>query len=265
MEEQYKLIEGTLARTSERKGTILYKQAKKRDEEKRLLQLGIRSLPTVPSEVDDVKVIKYVLFQLNKEIGELKGLLTNHSRMNLEKDGEAHVRAVNDKLNKLLRRKADWDRRICEIDGKKTSFFFPKRKQFFGCAKELPEALGGEESIHERNSDEHSEVEDLLPSSSGEEPDDERDGGEPQLVSERYSFFVEKLSLRDNVLLSEESAAEKKFRKESCSNQFIRDPEFVTSFAENGKDCIPSEDERKLVLTEKRRKSLLSRLEKLKS
>lgn len=140
MDDRLREIEGTLARTSERKNTILYKLSKRKAEEERLAQLGVKKLPTNPSTVTDEKVVKYVLSQLKQETGDKIAKIRNDSLVNIERDGEATVRMKNDEINKLLARKDQWEKRLCELTNKEWAHKARKRS-FFGCARQLPEAL----------------------------------------------------------------------------------------------------------------------------
>ncbi|CCW72248.1 unnamed protein product [Phytomonas sp. Hart1] len=139
MQDHLREIEGTLARTSERKNTILYKLTKRRAEEERLERLGINKIPPSPHNVNDISVIKFVLHRLKQEIGDKIARIRNASFISIEKDGEGVVRARNDEINKLIAQKNQWENRLAILknEGWVNSI---SNKVFFGCAKDLPEA-----------------------------------------------------------------------------------------------------------------------------
>lgn len=273
MEEQLKEIEGTLARTKERKSTLLYKHSRKQSEEERLAKLGVRSIPTIPSKVDDVRVAKYALFQINRELGEKKALITNSSRLSIEKDGEAHVRAVNNEINKLLRQKSDWIHQINKILGKKIEEEPYKRKKFFGCAQDLPEAVESRQQkkgTREENArmDGYSPEEDLSDDEDSEEGNEQIGFENLETFSNTYLSMVSNMreDKMEEILLSAERAIESTSRadvKERPASRVRYDPDFIVDFLNSEKD-FPSEDHFKQLLTQKRKNIVLAKLQQLK-
>ncbi|RNF08702.1 pre-mRNA-splicing factor ISY1 [Trypanosoma rangeli] len=139
MQDYLREIEGTLARKKERKSTLLYQLSKHNAEQERLLRLGVRSLPTNPHDVSDVKVVKYVLFKLNRDLADKIARLRDPQLLSIETHGEVVVRSKNDEVNHLIARKNPWERRLAALTGKGHKMT-SSRKLYFGCAKELPEA-----------------------------------------------------------------------------------------------------------------------------
>lgn len=269
MEEQLKEIEGTLARTKERKSTILYKHFRKRSEEERLAKLGVRSIPRVPSEVDDVRVVKFALYQINRELGEKKALISNSSRLSIEKDGEAQVRAVNNDINKLIRQKSDWTRRLNDILGRANTDIFSSKKVFFGCSRFLPEATNSEvqkEKVHTVITSSDATNEDSLSNYQDSEDEIEDNSFEQnESFSETYLSLIANMVNNEESLLQAEKAIESVSRNELKERPLTRvryDPDFVADFV-SSENNFPSEDHFKLLLTERRKKVALARIQQL--
>eukprot|EP00796_Vickermania_ingenoplastis_P002587 gene2587-1606_t len=276
MEEQLKEIEGTLARTKERKNTILYKHARKAEQEQRLAKLQLREIPTNPATVNDVQIIKYILYQLNRQLGEKKAFIKDSSKISIENDGEAHVRAINDEINKLIRRKFDWERRMAQVSGKEETRLGPKRKLFFGCAKGLPEAVRLKTTKRERLE----ELESLSSSASSEENfatrsvssdrESEPDESASHLDDQIYFAHIDNL-LKDSterILLQHEKLAEKQFRSPKIQNETAGatqvDTSFIGSFMkDDGSLGIPDEEHFKNLLMHKRKEALLAQLSRI--
>lgn len=271
MEEQFKLIEGTLARTKERKNTILYKQAKIADERNRLLKLGITEIPTNPLEVNDVKVVKFILFKIKQQLGEKKVLISNEEKMSISKVGEAQLRAANNSINKLLRKQCEWEKRMNELLGKSTPEDYSLWSQkFFGCARSLPEAQkvateNNHVALNERNK---------YPESNFENTESDDDCFQESSISDipnelksnsEYCSMISSLLAGDECVLKAEKEAEKRFRKSLSSppQRMKLESEVILNFEEGNK--IPSEDYFKNRLMEKRKESLKARLACLKS
>ncbi|ESL07055.1 hypothetical protein TRSC58_05262 [Trypanosoma rangeli SC58] len=168
MQDYLREIEGTLARKNERKSTLLYQLAKHNAEQERLLRLGVRSLPTNPHDVSDVKVVKYVLFKLKRDLADKIARLRDPQLLSIETHGELVVRSKNDEVNHLIARKNPWERRLAALTGKSYKMTSSK-KLYFGCAKELPEAQADmdkgesghtEDALDESDSDSDSESSD---------------------------------------------------------------------------------------------------------
>lgn len=282
MQDQLREIEGTLARTSERKNTILYKLAKRKAEEERLERLGIKKLPTNPRTVTDVRIVKFALSQLKQETGDKIAKIRNNALVDLERDGEAVVRAKNDEINKLLARKDQWERRLCELTDKEWSSSRTRKKGFFGCAKQLPEALAAHEAAgskraresDDKDSGSSSDSEDDLPfsaSQSSEASDDsltEALGPKQGYIKAIGALVSNEL---DSELLEEEKQAERKFRE---ANPF--DSAFLAQFRQptsNGSTyltqihelVIPEEAELAKEAVDQRKNALQQRLAALRA
>lgn len=259
MQDRLKEIEGTLARTKERKNTILYKLAKRRQEEERLALLGVQRLPTNPYEVDDVKLVKYILFKLKQEIGDKTAHLRDSNLLSIDRDGEAIVRVRNDEINKLLVRKTKWEARLATLEGKEPHYPV-SRKHFFGCAKDLPEAKKGSKREREHEGG-NSEPDDGTSSSGSESIPNEE-----YMHGREYQFSIEWLGCADadKTLLPAERAAEQKSRKQNCGRPSqSTETNLILSYCTDGKICIPSEDEVKKSLLENRKRDLQQRLSSL--
>lgn len=271
MEEQYKIIEGTLARTKERKDTILFRQAKKADYEDRLAKLGIREIPTDPLKVSDAKVVKYVLFKVKQQLGEKKVLINDEEKMNIAKVGEAQLRAANNSINKLARKQREWEWRLNELLGKPHSEdISPIPHIFFGCARSLPEASkqGNEGDVSSFDIISKTKVDD------DESEDSEHDSSassskviENELnVNSAYQNMISNLFDGDNCILRAEKEAEKKYRSFLSPEVQRRkmESELILSFDDEA-HRVPPEEFFKERLMSKRKESLKARLAHLKN
>ncbi|KAG5486142.1 hypothetical protein LSCM1_07257 [Leishmania martiniquensis] len=263
MQDRLREIEGTLARTKERKNTILYKLAKRRQEEERLAKLGVDRLPTNPSEVDDEKVIKYVLFRLKQEIGDKSAQLRDPKLLSIDKDGEAVIRAKNDEVNKLLSRKHQWEARLAFVadePGAPRS----RKKIFFGCAKELPEATSTKKRQRLEDGDERGE--NAVTDSSDENDALVGDLAEADQPVRRDCDYLEKVkwlgtSSADKDLIPFEREAEAKFRANGGTALPVLDARgLILSYWKEGKLMIPDEGSFKKQLLESRKRDLQERL-----
>ncbi|KPI83408.1 hypothetical protein ABL78_7559 [Leptomonas seymouri] len=264
MQDRLREIEGTLARTKERKNTILYKLSKRKQEEERLALLGVQKLPTNAREVEDVKVVKYVLFRLKQEIGDKTAQLRDPKLHSIDKDGEAVIRAKNDEVNKLISRRNQWEARLATLNGDPLPLF-TKRKVFFGCAKELPEAEASRK--RPRDAQENAAKENsTLRSSSEEEGDDGLDAQdqEDDLIQDAdYPSRVQWLGsmAADDELLREEREAEAKMREKlDVHGGPTGSSLFVRSYLKDGIVDIPNEEHFKGLLINKRKEMLQERL-----
>lgn len=271
MEEQYRIIEGTLARTKERKDTILFRQAKRAEYEDRLAKLGIREIPADPSKVTDVKVVKYVLFRVKQQLGEKKVLINDEEKMNINKVGEAQLRAANNNINKLVRKQREWEVRLKELLGKPTSEnFLSLSHTFFGCARSLPEASkqGSDGDVSSFDITTKAKVD-------GEESEDseqESSASSSKLVENElnvnsaYQSMISSLFDGDNCILRAEKEAEKKYRSfHSPQVQRRRmESELILNFDDEA-HRVPSEEFFKERLMRKRKEALKDRLAHLKN
>ncbi|KAG5507125.1 hypothetical protein JIQ42_06526 [Leishmania sp. Namibia] len=265
MQDRLREIEGTLARTKERKNTILYKLSKRRQEEERLAKLGVDRLPTNPSEVDDVKVIKHVLFRLKQEIGDKTAQLRDPKLLSIDKDGEAVIRAKNDEVNKLLSRRHQWETRLAILSDE-PAVPRSRKKVFFGCAKELPEASAtrkrrcgeGREEVRENEVAESSDENDAVV--------DEPGVGQPVTRDNNYLEGVKWLgtSTADKDLVPLEREAEAQNRAKGDTVLPVSDGGgLILSYCKDGKLMIPDEEFFKKQLLDKRKKALQERLSTL--
>lgn len=275
MQDRLREIEGTLARTKERKNTILYKLSKRRNEEERLARLGVRKIPGNPQDVDSVPVIKYALFSLKREIGDKIARMRDPLLTSIEKDGEAVVRAKNDEINKLLARQGQWNKRLAALSGDATEFP-PRKKAFFGCAKELPEATLAEKRKRVTSSDSEGDDDDERPSVSPRVEESNETSDSSAIPTALYGNGVLHFcsSDADSLLLKEERAAEKRLREAAAEansesslggNEVSSDKSgLVLSYYSNGVISVPDEKHFELLLVEKRKKALQQRLQTLK-
>ncbi|KAK7194450.1 Isy1-like splicing family [Novymonas esmeraldas] len=274
MQDRLREIEGTLARAKERKNTILYKLSKRRQEEERLASLGVERLPTNPHDVDDVKVIKYVLFRLKQEIGDKTAQLRDPKLLSIDKDGEAVVRAKNDEVNKLLSRKAQWEARLSYL-ADESAAPRSRRKVFFGCAKELPEAITTRK--RQRGEGEPRAVQAEAASSADEVSDADDEHGsaaeqaETELANTRDQDYIERVqwlgsSAADAELLRFEREAEAKMRpKADPAAARAGSSSLILSYWKDGKLTIPDEEHFKKQLVDGRKKALQERLSALRN
>ncbi|KPA73236.1 hypothetical protein ABB37_10055 [Leptomonas pyrrhocoris] len=265
MQDRLREIEGTLARTKERKNTILYKLSKRKQEEERLALLGVQKLPTNPHEVDDVKVVKYVLFRLKQEIGDKTAQLRDPKLHSIDKDGEAVIRAKNDEVNKLVSRRNQWEARLATLTGVPVPPF-ARRKNFFGCAKELPEAEASRK--RSRDAQESAAKDSSMLSSSSEDEDEDvlQAQHQEEDVATQDANYLDRANwlgstLADNELVREEKEAEARMRERldlSCGP--TGSSAFVRSYLKAGKVVLPSEEHFKGLLINKRKEMLQARL-----
>lgn len=271
MQDRLREIEGTLARTKERKNTILYKLSKRKKEEERLARIGVEKLPTNPHDVEDVSVVKYALFRLKQEIGDKAAHLRDSKLHSVDKDGEAVIRAKNDEINKLVSRRNQWEARLAKLSGSPLPVA-KRRKLFFGCAKDLPEA----EAVRKRPRDAAEGSPENQQEDESSDEEEEREEEEPLLVqneeddvASQDAHYLERVSwlgstLADDDLLREEREAEAKLReKTTTSSNAASYPSFVRSYCVNGTVTIPSEAQFKELLISKRKEALQERLKAL--
>ncbi|CBZ23614.1 conserved hypothetical protein [Leishmania mexicana MHOM/GT/2001/U1103] len=265
MQDRLREIEGTLARTKERKNTILYKLSKRRQEEERLAKLGVQRLPTNPSEVDDEKVINYVLFRLKQEIGDKTAQLRDQTLLSIERDGEAVIRAKNDEVNKLLSRKYQWEARLSFLAGEPIA---PRsrKKIFFGCAKELPEAspvrkrqrVEGTQEAGEDEVADSSEDDELVP----DEPETEQPATRDHDYLERVKWLGSSAADMDLVRLEREAEAKMRAKGDTIVSRAGASA-LILSYCKEGKVMIPGEEHFKQQLVNNRKKVLQERLNAL--
>lgn len=266
MQDRLREIEGTLARTKERKNTILYKLSKRKKEEERLASLGVQKLPTNPHEVDDVKVVKYVLFRLKREIGDKTAQLRDPKLHSIDKDGEAVIRAKNDEVNKLISRQNQWIARLAFLSNDSMPSF-KRQKHFFGCAKELPEAEVSRKRPRDTQASSTANSAAVTSSSDDEEAQDQLMPEEDVVTQD--SNYLERVhwlcsSAADDELLREEKEAEARMREKlGTGGGSAGSPVFVRSYVQNGKLDIPTEEEFKNRLITKKKEALQERLKVL--
>ncbi|GET85997.1 hypothetical protein, conserved [Leishmania tarentolae] len=265
MQDRLREIEGTLARAKERKNTILYKLSKRRQEEERLAKLGVAKLPTIPNEVNDEKVIKYVLFKLKQEIGDKTAQLRDQKLLSIDRDGEAVIRAKNDEVNKLLSRKYQWESRLAFLAGEP---MVPRarKKIFFGCAKELPEAATTQKRQRVEGTKEPGEDEVAESSDEEELVGDEAETEEPLTRNNEYLEGVKWLgsSAADTDLVRFEREAEAKMRaKGDTALSRSGTKTLILSYRKEGEIVIPSEEHFKQELVNNRKRELKERLNAL--
>lgn len=268
MQDRLREIEGTLARTKERKNTILYKLSKRKKEEERLAQIGVEKLPTNPHDVEDVNVVKYALFRVKQEIGDKAAHLRDSKLYSIDKDGEAVIRAKNDELNKLVSRRNQWEARLAKLGGN-VAPATTRRKLFFGCAKDLPEA----EAARKRPRDTSENRSDGGPQKESSDDNEEDDfvpeqNDQDETVTQDINY-LEKVrwlgsSLADDDLLREERETEAQLREKRAPGPVpAASPRFVRSYCVDGKVVIPSEEYFKELLISKRKEALQERLKAL--
>ncbi|KAG5510864.1 hypothetical protein JKF63_06365 [Porcisia hertigi] len=265
MQDRLREIEGTLARTKERKNTILYKLSKRRQEEERLAKLGVERLPTNPNDVDDEKIVKYVLFRLKQEIGDKTAQLRDQKLLSIDKDGEAVIRAKNDEVNKLLSRRFLWEKRLALLTDQPITAS-SRKKIFFGCAKELPEALSTRKR-QRAESGEHGGDEEAANSTEEDEVViDSSELEEPPTGSLNYFEKIKWLgtSEADAELVRFEREAEAKMRaKGDHVTMRSGTGALVLSYLKDGKLMVPDEEFFKSELVNNRKKALQERLNML--
>ncbi|EAN96058.1 hypothetical protein C3747_15g48 [Trypanosoma cruzi] len=247
MQDYLREIEGTLARTNERKSTLLYRLAKRNAEEERLARLGVRSIPTNPLDVMDTRVVKYVLFKLKRDIGDMIARMRNPQLLSIETHGEVVIRAKNDEINHLIAKKNSWERRLVALTGEEYKVA-SSRKLYFGCAKELPEAQV-----------EMSTAEEVLTGDALDVSEPESLGSQSSegIASYFKSSYLEQLaaSESDDLLCRIEKAAEHSLRLEHGKNNgnlFLKRFNEENSLYVVDVDLLPEEEYRRRILDAKR-------------
>lgn len=266
MQDNLKEIKGTLARTSERKNTILYKHAKREREEKLLERLGVSKLPTNPAEVSDPNVVKHVLFEIKKDIGVKTAKLRNPTFFSLEKDGEKIIRQKNEEINSLIAKKLQWEKRLAFLNNESFTNVARRKKFFFGCAKQLPEAEGAEKGS--QNSQDDEEEESGSDNSSQEEEKSEEIHNAFS-TSAQYAERIEKLFSQDldNQLMNIEKCQEQKERekkKAEVINRKLAPQEensgLILSFWSGNQLNLPDEDKYKAEIMDAKKKALREKI-----
>lgn len=274
MQERLQEIEGTLARTKQRKNTILYKLAKRREEEEKLARLGLRKLPENPNTVIDLDVVKHVLFSIKQELGDKLAKIRSKSFVDLERDGEALVREKNDEINQLILKRNQWEARKSFLRGG-SAVPAPAQKLFFGCARNLPEASSHGKRSRSNDSDGDDEESAAADSSDGSDSDTASDNSTSFTIADpgdQYLEWIRSIGSRetDQALLSTEREAERTMRLTSAplsrnvQPQVLSTTSFKDTFIIGGKLELPSEDEFKAMEVEKRRRALRDRVAKMK-
>ncbi|ORC85153.1 pre-mRNA-splicing factor ISY1 [Trypanosoma theileri] len=259
MQDYLREIEGTLSRTNERKGTLLYKLAKRKAEEERLSRLGVSSIPSNPLEVTDVNVVKYALFRLKQEIGDKIAQMRNTQLLSIETHGEVVIRAKNDDINNIITKKNLWEKRLAFLSGK--DYKMPHSKKiYFGCAKGLVEA----QKATTQNSKEVTEdnLDELESNSISSEFSGDEGPQSSNEYLERLAAFDSEGSLRDV-----EMAAERKLRLEFAQED--GGAPFKRARNDDTDDYIvdiqlPSEEEFHRKIIDAKKEMLQKRLESLK-
>ncbi|CAD2222180.1 pre-mRNA-splicing factor ISY1 [Angomonas deanei] len=253
MEDRLKEIEGTLARTAERKNTMLYKYEKAKQAEDRLSELGIKKLPTNPNDTNDVNVVKYVLYQMKRDFGDKRSKLLDPKQISIEKDGEEVVRLRNNELNSLLIKIKTWEKRQNELLGRDAVVAPSKKKQYFGCAKYLPEAAAVVK--RERESDESDNISDSEISSSSSEGSVKH---ELNHASDIYARLINEIfSSSTDEKLSQIEGSQTVTEVDSTP----RNPHFILSYVKNNALAIPDEETFKSRLMDERRRVLKEKIE----
>jgi hypothetical protein len=180
MQEIYAEIRGTLARTADKKNTTLYRLHRQQVKQDRAEKFGFAERPKYPSEATTVPSAKHFLNDISNEIGQKISRLSNPGLHSLVKDGEEAIRALNLDINRLARQKEKWNARVLQLQAAEAVAKAASRRgghgaeaaaaaaaataapppaaawvpfAFFGCAKELPEAIE-EAAKAKRKSDE---------------------------------------------------------------------------------------------------------------
>lgn len=323
MDEQLQQIAGTLARTAQRKNTVLYKLNKKREQEEFYARLGISTvnssnskvnkkniIDSDPQLINDIPILKYIIHEVKKQIGNAISFLRNSSsnaapntkesgEEMLKYLGEETVRRKNDEINRLIFKNRRLEIRMSELQnagGNSNSNSNVKsmnshEKQFFGVAKFLPEALKIKQDSNsnrkrqreEKEGEEEEEEEGDTTSdyyNYNEDNDDStsfNNNNNSKLMEEYRSGIENIIGNSNNLLLEKEREAEQKLRNNNNNNKLnveLESPEvrreYIISYAttnSNNEETInlPSEEEYKKKLIEKRKEMLREKIEMLKN
>lgn len=139
-------LEGTLARTAQKKQTTLSRYTRYLKEQEKVKKYGFASRPASTSQVTDLKGAEHFYREVRAEFSD------KLSRMNrdlsVETHGTTEIRAINEELNALRREMSRWATRVQALGGEnpEKSSFGRRDFSYFGVAKQLPEATEGAES-----------------------------------------------------------------------------------------------------------------------
>ena len=167
MQEVYAEIRGTLARTADKKNTTLFKLHRQRIRQERAEKFGFAERPKYPSECKTVAGAKHFLNDIADEIGHKIARISNSSLHSIERDGEDKIRAMNKEIHILLRQKEKWAQRLEQLTAAEANSSRDRSRveenvrgasvrerlpfTFFGCAKQLPEAIEERERAAKRD------------------------------------------------------------------------------------------------------------------
>mmetsp|Transcript_20142 Transcript_20142/g.61117 ORF Transcript_20142/g.61117 Transcript_20142/m.61117 type:complete len:249 (-) Transcript_20142:2043-2789(-) len=123
-----------MARNEEKAGNMLNKWITMKEEYERGPNLKRKKRPYLASECDSLKEAEYWRRQVIKDIAKGVGEIQNAAL------GEHVIRELNDKINKLIREKRHWNKRITALGGPDYNRSEPR--VYEGDGQALPEGWG---------------------------------------------------------------------------------------------------------------------------
>lgn len=172
-------LEGTLARTAQKKQTTLNRYTRYLKEQEKVKKYGFATRPPSTSQVSDVKAAIYYYREVRAEFSDKMARMNR--QMSIDTHGTAEVRVANEDLNALRREMGRWSDRVVALGGEPQESVASSRARnafvFYGAAKQLPEAMEASaksESVGEKRNrsddEEYFEEEDVADDDSETEP-----------------------------------------------------------------------------------------------
>eukprot|EP00758_Cryptobia_borreli_P001777 Tbor_TRINITY_DN2526_c0_g1::TRINITY_DN2526_c0_g1_i1::g.466::m.466/K12870/ISY1; pre-mRNA-splicing factor ISY1 len=228
MQDYLAEAKGTLARTAQKKQTVisLHHALKLRAAKEK--KFGFAERPDDPNVVNTMNAAEHFYKEINAEITNRVARLNNLDSGAIEREGEEFVRNINSEVNALRRERNRWAYKLEALGSSLATSERVIKDKFFGVAKSLPEARinsvensfqsSGEKRVFRDDDDEYENDSDnfsFLGDSDGSENDDsDHDSSNDELLQNstlRVSFDVSDSEEEEN-LRAAEVEAETEFR-----------------------------------------------------
>jgi hypothetical protein len=297
MQEYLAELSGTLARKQQRKNTVLSHIHKQAQLDRRAATYGFAIRPSNPADVSDPKAAKHFLNEVRSEIGHKVARINNPLLCSLDRDGEIAVRQLNDEIHRLLISRNRWLMRCADVGVELTNEErtivtdeqngVRLRKTFFGCSKELPEALRQREHSEVKRSRDTAENQEVASNVDDEaQPATEEEAQASELAEFSYvdagddivaayvasirsihsALHDQTLSPAETELRREEAlctrlSVETSYTPASTEQNSFAELGYVLDFCQGGDvPCIPTDDDVRKSLLERRKEAMRSQL-----
>ena len=137
-------LEGTLARTSQKKQVTLNRHTRFLKEQEKIRRYGFASRPASTGQVADVAAADHFYREVRAEFSDKYTRMARS--MSIDTHGVSEIRAANAELNALRREMSRWADRIVALGGERPERDSGESVVYYGVARDLPEALEGSQS-----------------------------------------------------------------------------------------------------------------------